>query len=85
MLGIGFFEILVIAVVSFIAVGPGQLPVVMRKIAGFYRQFTTLRDELKFQVLSADIEKPDLFAGIADEKSEKKSAPEIVAKDQSHG
>jgi len=56
MLGIGFFEIVIIALVCFIAVGPKELPIVLRKIAGFYRQFMTLRDELRFQVLSADIE-----------------------------
>ncbi len=60
MLGIGFFEIVIIALVSFIAVGPTQLPVVMRKIAGYYRPFVTLRAELKCKLLSGDLEKPDL-------------------------
>lgn len=54
MLGVGFSEIVIIALVCFIALGPKQLPIVMRKLAGFYRQFTSLRDELKFQILSAD-------------------------------
>ena len=56
MLGIGFSEIVVIALVCFIALGPKQMPIVMRKLAGFYRQFANLRDEFKFQILSADNE-----------------------------
>ena len=60
MLGVGFSEIVIIALVCFIALGPKQLPMVMRKLAGFYRQFTSLRDELKFQILSADRE-PEIY------------------------
>lgn len=54
MLGVGFFEIVIIALVCFIAFGPEQLPSLMRKLAGFYRQMSTLKDELRFQILSAD-------------------------------
>lgn len=54
MLGVGFFEIVIIALVCFIAFGPDQLPALMRKMAGFYRQMSTLKDELRFQILSAD-------------------------------
>lgn len=54
MLGIGFFEIVIIALVCFIAIGPKQLPAVMRKLAHYYRQFISLRDELRFQIMSAD-------------------------------
>jgi sec-independent protein translocase protein TatB len=56
MLGIGFFEIVIIALVAFIVIGPKELPVLMRKFAGFYHQFISLRDELRFQLLSADTE-----------------------------
>ncbi|MCA9508208.1 MAG: hypothetical protein KC505_07310 [Myxococcales bacterium] len=59
MLGVGFSEIIIIALVCFIALGPKQLPIVMRKIAGFYRQLAQLRDEFKFQLLSADRELKD--------------------------
>lgn len=59
MLGIGFLEIVVIALVCFIAIGPKQLPLVMRKIAGLYRQFLSLREELRFQILSADDDRKD--------------------------
>lgn len=71
MLGIGFSEIVVIALVCLIAIGPKQLPLVMRKMAGFYRQFLTLREEFRFQILSAD-----------NETKEEKSEPNS---DKSHG
>ncbi len=58
MLGVGFLEVLVIAVVCFIALGPKQLPVAMRKLAGYYRKFLSLKEELNFQLLSADLEEP---------------------------
>lgn len=54
MFGIGMFEILLIAVICLIALGPKQLPMVMKKVAGFYRQLMDLKKELQFQVLSAD-------------------------------
>lgn len=54
MLGIGFFEIVIIALVCFVAIGPKQLPMVMRKLAGFYRQFVVLKDEFRFQVMNVE-------------------------------
>ncbi len=54
MLGIGFSEIVIIAIVCFIAVGPKQLPIVMRKIAIYYRQFLNMRDDFKFKIMSVD-------------------------------
>jgi Sec-independent protein translocase protein TatA len=56
MLGIGFFEIVIIALVCFVAIGPKQLPVVMRKLAGFYRQFVLLKDEFRFQIMNVESE-----------------------------
>lgn len=53
-LGIGIFEILIIAVACLVVVGPKQMPMLIRKLAAFYRQFLLLREELRFQVLSAD-------------------------------
>lgn len=84
MLGIGFFEIIIIALVCFIAVGPKQLPVVMRKIAGFYRQFASLRDEFRFQILSADLEdkKDEVDASSAREKAKTK---ETIAREENRG
>lgn len=87
MLGIGFFEIVIIALVCFIAIGPKQLPAVMRTIAQFYRQFTSLREELRFQIMSVD----DVSA--TKKTSEEKPKPVenkqddimIIPRDQNHG
>lgn len=54
MLGVGFSEIIVIALVCFIAFGPQQLPAVMRKLAIYYRQLVNLKEEFSWQILSAD-------------------------------
>jgi Sec-independent protein translocase protein TatA len=54
MLGIGFAEILVIALVAFVALGPEHLPSLMKKLAQLYRQWTGLRDDLRFQIMNAD-------------------------------
>jgi len=56
MLGVGFSEIVIIALVSFIALGPKQIPGLMRKLAGLYRQFVNLRDEFRMQILSLEEE-----------------------------
>lgn len=84
MLGIGFFELVIIAIVCFIAIGPKQLPAVMRKLAHFYRQFAQLREDFRFQIMSAD----DLLEPkqSASEKPEK-AAEEIVVvpRDSHHG
>lgn len=85
MLGIGFLEIVVIALVCFIAVGPKQLPMIMRKIAGFYRQFVALRDEFKFQIMSADNE-PIIHEEQPVVGAKPKIEPEIVViPEQGHG
>ena len=83
MLGIGFFEIVIIALVCFIALGPKQLPVVMRKVAQFYRQFVSLRDELRWQIMSVD----DISAKQKPAPKQEKQIDEIVVtpKDQNHG
>ena len=81
MLGIGFFEIVIIAVVSFIVVGPKELPVVMRKLAGFYRQIISLRDEMRFQILSADTE----IDGIDLARVDKSTKDNVVIRTDDHG
>jgi Sec-independent protein translocase protein TatA len=73
MLGIGFSEILIIAFVGFIALGPKQIPEIMRKLAGFYRQFVNLRDEFRLQVMSLE------------EEEKKKPETIIIPEDQKHG
>jgi sec-independent protein translocase protein TatB len=57
MLGIGFLEVVIIFIVGIIVVGPKQLPMVIRKVAGFYRQIVELKEELSFQILNAENEK----------------------------
>lgn len=56
MIGIGFAEIMIIALVCLVVLGPKDLPVLMRKLASFYRKFMGLADELRFQILSVDHE-----------------------------
>ncbi len=56
MLGIGFGELVVIAFVAFLAIGPKNLPIFMRKFAIFYRQIMGLRDDLKYKIMSIDHE-----------------------------
>jgi Sec-independent protein translocase protein TatA len=83
MLGVGFFEIVIIALVCFIAFGPKQLPAIMRKIAQFYRQFASLRDELRMQIMSVD----DGFEAKPKTAKESKHSDEIIMtpKGQDHG
>jgi Sec-independent protein translocase protein TatA len=85
MLGIGFFEILVIALVCFIAIGPKQLPSVMRKFAQFYRQFIGLRDELSFQLMSASDEKKDEGKKNVEPKSHETTESIVVPREKGHG
>jgi sec-independent protein translocase protein TatB len=54
MFGLGFFEILVIAVVFVVAVGPDRLPIVMKKFAGIYRSFLQVKEEVRSQVYSLE-------------------------------
>jgi Sec-independent protein translocase protein TatA len=85
MLGIGFSEIVVIALVCFIAIGPQQLPVIMRKVAGLYRQFIALRDDLRFQVLSADNEILEAEKKQSKTSSEVVQSSHVVEREKSHG
>lgn len=73
MLGVGFSEILIIALVGFIAVGPRQIPGLMRKLAGIYRQFVNLKDEFRLQVLSLE------------DEARKKTETIIISKEDKHG
>jgi Sec-independent protein translocase protein TatA len=56
MLGVGFSEILIIAFVAFIALGPKHVPDIMRKLASIYRQFINLRNDFRMQLLSLEEE-----------------------------
>ena len=50
MLGVGFLEILVIALVGFVVLGPKQLPIAMRKMAQYYRKFLNLKEDFNYQL-----------------------------------
>lgn len=54
MLGVGFSEIIIIAVVCFVVFGPQQLPAVMRKLAIYYRQLLNLKEDLRFQIMNVE-------------------------------
>jgi Tat protein translocase TatB subunit len=48
--GLGVFEILVVAVLALIFIGPAKLPSVIRDLMGFYRQIRSLGNEWRDQV-----------------------------------
>lgn len=56
MLSIGFFEIVIIALVALVVLGPERLPFVMRQIAKIYRHITNFKSELAFHINSIDYE-----------------------------
>ncbi len=58
MLSIGFFEVVIIAVVALVVLGPERLPWLMRKLAFFYKQFVQIKNEVHYQMMS--IEQEDL-------------------------
>ena len=47
MFGLGFMEILIIAIIAIIALGPDKLPDAMVQIAKFIRKFKTGLDDAK--------------------------------------
>ncbi|MFA7084524.1 MAG: Sec-independent protein translocase protein TatB [Arcobacteraceae bacterium] len=47
MFGMGFFEILLIAVIAIIALGPDKLPTAMVEVARFFKKFKSGLDEAK--------------------------------------
>jgi Tat protein translocase TatB subunit len=82
MLGIGFFEIVVIALVALVFLGPKHLPQVLQKIAVYYRQFLNLREELKSQIMISAPVKGDFLAQSIKAAAEKK--PENEDKSEAH-
>ncbi|MDD2640042.1 MAG: Sec-independent protein translocase protein TatB, partial [Arcobacteraceae bacterium] len=47
MFGMGFFEILLVAVIAIIALGPEKLPTAMVEVARFFKKFKSGIDEAK--------------------------------------
>lgn len=87
MLGVGFWEIVIIALVCFIVFGADELPKIMRKLAQFYKQASSLKEELRFQILSADEEpsKPKKEFTPQPELNAAQSEVLVVPRDQHHG
>ena len=50
MFSIGFLEIVVIAIVALVVLGPQRLPWVMKQFAYFYRQFVQIKNEINYQM-----------------------------------
>jgi sec-independent protein translocase protein TatB len=75
MFGIGFGELLLIAVVGFLVIGPKKLPDFMRTLAVWYRQFLDLRDEIRFQLthVPSDDQEPKLIKKAPLESVEKET------------
>lgn len=65
MFDIGFSELLLIAMVALVVIGPKDLPVVVKHIAGFLRELRSLYAGVRHQMHQAMDE-----AGIADLKNE---------------
>ena len=65
--GFGFFELLIIAVLGLIVLGPERLPVAVRTVSGWVRAIkrmagsvkTELEQELKIEQLHADLKKAE--------------------------
>lgn len=49
MLNIGFSELVLIAVVALVFIGPKELPVVLRAVVKFFRELSDIGDEVKRQ------------------------------------
>jgi sec-independent protein translocase protein TatB len=50
MLNIGFSELVLIAVVALVFIGPKQLPAVLRQVMKFVRELQSLGDDVKKQM-----------------------------------
>jgi Sec-independent protein translocase protein TatA len=50
MFGIGFGELIIIAIVCLLVFDPKDLPQVFKKIAQFYQQITKLKEEVNFKI-----------------------------------
>lgn len=56
MFSIGFLEIIVIAIVALVVLGPQRLPWLMKQCAFFYRQFVQVKNEFNYQMHQIDDE-----------------------------
>lgn len=47
MFGIGFFELMIVALVAFIFIKPEKLPQFFRKVGNLYREISKLNNKIK--------------------------------------
>lgn len=73
MLGIGFWEMLVIAVLILIAVGPDRLPSMVKTVAKFYRQFRRTADDLRASTGIDDLLRDEELKELAELRKQKLS------------
>jgi sec-independent protein translocase protein TatB len=71
MLGIGFWEMLVIAVLILVAVGPDRLPAMIKQVAKFYRQFRRTAEDLRASTGIDDLLRDEELRELADFRKQK--------------
>lgn len=71
MLGIGFWEMLVIAGLILIAVGPDRLPAMVKTVAKFYRQFRRTAEDLRASTGIDDILRDEELKELAELRKQK--------------
>ena len=74
MLGIGFWEMLVIAVLILVAVGPDRLPAMIKQVAKFYRQFRRTAEDLRASTGIDDLLRDEELRELADFRKQKLAA-----------
>jgi|GEM_PF-2523961 len=84
MLGIGFGEMLAIAVLILVAVGPDRLPAMIKQVAKFYRQFRRTAEDLRASTGIDDLLRDEELRELADFRKHKlamlaKPTPKPVA------
>lgn len=59
MFGIGFGELLLIALVCLLVFDPKDLPKIFQKIAQFYQNLTSLKQDISYKINFLDTKKKD--------------------------
>jgi sec-independent protein translocase protein TatB len=84
MLGIGFWEMLIIAGLILIAVGPDRLPSMIKTVSKFYRQFRRTAEDLRASTGIDDLLRDEELKELAELRKQKiaflASQPKPVAK-----
>ena len=78
-MGMGFWEIVVIAVVALLFVGPEKLPQVAKFFASFFREVHVMKEDVRKHVYDV-AEKMNLHDVVFEDKPKKPKYKEILAK-----